>query len=483
MARPIGIDLGSSGSAAALADGSGVRALLDPLGEAILPSAVHFGAGDVRVGEEARILAPSAPAQTIYDFVPLVGRPFAGATCRRARSEWAAALAPTAGGGVGVKVGDAVHPLTGLAAMVLSVLRNRAGEPRAARITVPATAGPGRRRAIRSAARRAGFTEARLISAPLAAAVQHGVGLRGHERMWVVDLGAAEVEVALVEGDPGLVDLRGARRIAGPSGRDIDRLLTGILCAQCAEASGVDPRRDPAALEVLRREAERARTALGSRDAVDVQIAALMFHGGRAVDLRGRLEAASLAEPLKRLVAAVVEAIDGLRTALDLAREPALERLVLVGGLAASPAVRAGIAGGLGLAPEEPEGAPSPLLAAAFGAARIAVEQSRHIVDGTPLPLRVGRADPAIVIPGGMPLPLTMGCTIGGDGAPVRVWHGTRDDDADHLLGELAAPRSTRVELELDEDGVLEVRSAPLPTGRLPALSTGAPRPVRPPDG
>ena len=87
MSGPVlGIDLGTTNSVVAIAEGAGVRVLRDGEGNSLVPSVVSFHPnGSVLVGYPARERRLLDAKNTIYSVKRLIGRPFASDEVTRAR--------------------------------------------------------------------------------------------------------------------------------------------------------------------------------------------------------------------------------------------------------------------------------------------------------------------------------------------------------------------------------------------------------------
>ncbi|KAJ4745156.1 Heat shock 70 kDa protein [Rhynchospora pubera] len=85
----IGIDLGSAYTRVALFDGSGkVRMIPDDHGKPAMPSYVAFVGSEVLVGEVARKQAAQNPANTIFDVIRLIGRPYSHPSVKQDMWGW-----------------------------------------------------------------------------------------------------------------------------------------------------------------------------------------------------------------------------------------------------------------------------------------------------------------------------------------------------------------------------------------------------------
>jgi molecular chaperone DnaK len=172
----LGIDLGTTNSVVAVADGGSVRILADDEGRELLPSVVSFHpGGDVLVGYPARDRRMLDARNTFYSVKRLLGRPFASDEVRRARERFAFELAASDNGGTVVKTRGETYALSEISAFVLRELRRIAEAATGKRcsqavITVPANFSDLQRNATMAAGRVAGLEVLRVLNEPTAAA-------------------------------------------------------------------------------------------------------------------------------------------------------------------------------------------------------------------------------------------------------------------------------------------------------------------------
>ena len=174
----IGIDLGTTNSAAAYWVDGEARLIPNRLGETLTPSAVGLDDdGRLLVGRPARERMASHAGLTATSFKRYVG------TQHR------------------IALGKTDYGAEELSAMVLRSLKEDAeahlGEAvTEAVITVPAYFNDKQRKATRRAGELAGFKVERLINEPTAAALAYGIHqLEGETRFLVFDLGGGDVKV------------------------------------------------------------------------------------------------------------------------------------------------------------------------------------------------------------------------------------------------------------------------------------------------
>ena len=180
----VGIDLGTTNSLVAFADGAGPRILVADSGPRHLPSVVRLSAGGTieAIGDEARRHAVEYPTSTIYSVKRLMGRGLDDLRDEVTYLPYEVVEGPQ--NTARVKVGGSVVSPQEISAMILRELRDRAetalGRPvRKAVVTVPAYFDDAQRQATRDAGRLAGIDVVRIVNEPTAAALAYGIGRGG----------------------------------------------------------------------------------------------------------------------------------------------------------------------------------------------------------------------------------------------------------------------------------------------------------------
>jgi len=244
----IGIDLGTTNSAAAVwRDGEAVL-IPNALGDLLTPSAVGLSDdGALLVGLTARERHATHPHLTATAFKRYMGT----------RSE--------------VTLGTRRFGAEDLSALVLSSLKADAevflGEAvTGAVITAPAYFNDRQRKATRRAGELAGLTVERLLNEPTAAALSYGLADRGEKEPFLVfDLGGGTFDVSVVEMFSGIVEVRSSAGDNRLGGEDFNEaIVEAAMPGLPADAlEGADPEQRRA---LLREAAERCRRALTDAD-------------------------------------------------------------------------------------------------------------------------------------------------------------------------------------------------------------------------
>jgi len=344
--RAIGIDLGTTNSlVASVKDGRPV-VLPDDDGDAMLPSVVHYAAGQrgqVVVGKAARdVLAARFPRDTIASVKRFMGRGPADAEARRKLTPYD--FAPSAEGEpvVRFQVADRARAVTPVevSAEILRVLKERAerqlGEPLfGAVITVPAYFDDGQRQATRDAGRIAGLEVLRLLNEPTAAALAYGLDKQAEGTFAVFDLGGGTFDISILKLEAGVFEVKATGGDSSLGGDDFDRAIALHLLARLGlpEDAGGDRGLARTILDAAR----AAKESLSAADTVMVSVAGIDNVAGA----RGGLELSR--DQMEALVRPVLERCAGpVRRALRDAGLAAAELsgVILVGGATRMPLVR-----------------------------------------------------------------------------------------------------------------------------------------------
>ena len=325
----IGIDLGTTNSLVAVAEGGAPRVLCDSAGRSMLPSVVWIGPDVTRCGQEAVERAIAEPDRVIAGAKRLMGRGF-----QESAAESSPFLRVVEGprGMAAAEAGGAVLLPQQVAAEVLRALKETAVQRLGSAVTrcvvtVPAYFDDAQRQATRDAARLAGLEVVRIINEPTAAALAYGLGRdsAGAQTIAVYDFGGGTFDVSILRVEPGdgaqldgqlfqVLSTAGDTRLGGG---DIDALVHSELERQGASKA-------PDQRGRLRQLAEQVKITLSSQEA---------WTDGTLSLTRVQLEAL-MARLLERTAACCQRALRDSGT-------PKIDRVVMVGGSSRIPAVRA----------------------------------------------------------------------------------------------------------------------------------------------
>ena len=467
----IGIDLGTSNSAAAVLRGG--RPVLIPSAEGIslggkaFPSYVAFGAdGTMLVGEPARRQAAANPEGTASGFKRLMG------TRRK------------------VRLREREFTPEQLSAFLLQKIKRDAegflGEPvKDAVVTVPAYFDDNQRSATKDAATIAGLNVLRLVNEPTAASLAYGLDRLNQDlRIAVVDLGGGTLDVTIMDFGKGVFEVKATSGDTRLGGTDMNQAILDELADRFREQSGLDLRADPKAAARLLEAAEIAKIELSTSTTTHLSLPYIGMARGEPL----HLEMDFTRTELERVVHSVIERCrapveQALRDANITPQQ--VDRVVFVGGPTRMPAVRRFFED---LFHRKAELGVDPMECVAAGAAIQAGVLSGEVkdivlVDVTPLTLGVetlgGVATPLIARNTPVPVKKSETFTTAADlqtSVTIHVFQGERPMARDNTsLGEFnldglaPAPRGMPkidVSFDIDANGILNAAARDTATGR-----------------
>src|SRR5215468_3397535 len=326
MREPVvGIDLGTSTSAVATVENGKPRVLANRGGRSLTPSLVGFTPEGKRVvGEDARLIAVSRPADVAAATKRFIGRRWSPKLAHEARTLVPYPLVEGPSGEVRAKLGGRVLPLTQISAMVLGELKLDAethfGRPvHRCVVTVPANFDDNQRAATKQAAEIAGLHVLRIVNEPTAAAVAYGLTSKFEGKALIFDLGGGTFDVSILEVESGVFQVQATGGDPVLGGEDFDAAVVQWLLEQLPLAQREGAAHDTISMQRLRVASEQAKRELSQADETRLTASGLGDHGpgGTLVDLDVRLTRAEferLVEPL------VTRALDVTRQMMEEAR-------------------------------------------------------------------------------------------------------------------------------------------------------------------
>ncbi len=338
----VGIDLGTTNSLVAkMIDGKPV-VLRGPDGKSLVPSVLCFPKeGPVLVGSEAKARSLSDPLNTVFSIKRLMGRTLADL---HNELGFIPQLISERDAGDGRKVlcldinGKKQTPEE-LSALILKEIKQRAGNPTRAVITVPAHFDESQRQATRDAGKIAGLEVLRIINEPTAAALAYGLDRRRKGTIAVYDFGGGTFDCTILNLDDGVFRVLSTGGDTRLGGDDIDRALMGLLLTKLKQGTKETKTlkdNDPLLLQHLRDLSERAKISLSEAEETIVEIPPCPWAPLGQQWKISRLEFEELILPL------VKRSLDRCRIALrDAQKKPnQIDEVALVGGSTRIPLVR-----------------------------------------------------------------------------------------------------------------------------------------------
>jgi molecular chaperone DnaK len=371
MGRVIGIDLGTTLSAAAVIEGGYPKVIPGAEGSNLVPSAVAMSkSGEVLVGEPAKRQAIMNPENTIFSIKRLIGRKFRDSAVQDDMKLLPYKITEAPNGDCRVVMGDKEYIPTEISAIILQKLKVDAEaylreKVEDAVISVPAYFNAVQRKATKEAGTMAGLNVLRMINEPIAVSLAYGFRKTRDESVAIYDFGGGAFKFAIVDMDQGIFS---ARSISGHShlgGDDFDQRIMHWLCDEFERDQNIDLKQDKMALQRLKDAAERAKRELSGvvQTEIDLPFATANASGSKHLSMtlsRSKLE---------QLVMDLVEqTLESCRQALkDVGRTATqIDELLLVGGQTRMPLVQEKVRQFFG---KEPSRGINPDEVAAIGAA------------------------------------------------------------------------------------------------------------------
>src|SRR3989344_9156688 len=250
MAKIIGIDLGTSNSAAAVMEGGKPKIIPSAEGMTLygkaFPSVVAFTKdGRVLVGEPAKRQAVSNPEATIMAAKRKMGTDFKF-TAR----------------------GKEYTPQQ-ISAFILQKIKRDAEaflgeEVKKAVITVPAYFNDNQRTATKDAGKIAGLEVVRLVNEPTAASMAYGLDKEGEHKILVFDLGGGTLDVTVMEFGDGTFTVLSTSGNTQLGGTDMDNEIIKWICSEFKKQEGINLDEDPTAMQRIREASEKAKIELST---------------------------------------------------------------------------------------------------------------------------------------------------------------------------------------------------------------------------
>ena len=274
----IGIDLGTTNSVVAVMEGGKPRVLENAEGNRLTPSIVAVTkAGERLVGQAAKRQSVTNPVNTIFSAKRLIGRRFKDKVVQRDKKLLPYEMREGENGGVTVKMGDKWHRPSEISAMVLQKLKRDAEERLGTKIehaviTVPAYFDDSQRKATKDAGTIAGFTVARILNEPTAAALAYGLDKKKDERIVVFDFGGGTFDLSVLEVSQDTIEVKAIGGDTHLGGDDFDQRITEWIVKEFKKDQGLDLSRDTLALQRLREVGEKAKQELSSALETEINV-------------------------------------------------------------------------------------------------------------------------------------------------------------------------------------------------------------------
>ena len=345
MGKIIGIDLGTTNSAFAYMVAGKPEVITNSEGDRTTPSVVAITKkGDRLVGKVAQRQRVTNPENTIYGIKRLIGRKYEDKEVQDDKKNVPFKITKSEkGDSVAVTLGGKDYSPEAVSAMILSKIKADAeaylGEKvTEAIITVPAYFDDSQRQATKDAGKIAGLEVRRIINEPTAAALAYGLDKKDDQKIVVFDLGGGTFDVSVLELGDGVFEVKSTNGDTHLGGEDFDNKIVDYILKDFEDQNGIDLRKDAAAMQRIKDEAEKAKKELSSATETEINLPYITADADGPKHLELTLTRAKLEE----LVAPLLDRLDGpVKKALSDADLSAsdINEVVMVGGVTRRPAV------------------------------------------------------------------------------------------------------------------------------------------------
>jgi len=482
MAKVIGIDLGTSNSAAAVMEGG--RPVIIPSAEGAgvasgkaFPSYVAFTKDGQRlVGEPARRQAAINAEGTIQAAKRKMGTDFKFKAYGKdyTPQQISAFILQKIKADSEAYLGDKVEEVV---------------------ITCPAYFNDNQRQATKDAGEIAGLKVLRIINEPTAACLAYGLEKSDKEqKILVFDLGGGTLDVTIMEMASGVFHVQSTSGDTQLGGTDMDKVILEYIVGQFKRETGIDLMSDKMAVQRVREGAEKAKIELSSTVSTDINLPFITADATGPKHLTMTITRAKLEDLVRPIIDRCQHPIEqALNDAKLTAKE--VDRIIMVGGPTRMPIVQKFLEDYVG---KKIERGVDPMECVALGAAIQAAIITGEVkdvllLDVTPLSLGIetlgGVNTKLIERNASVPTQKSQIFSTAADNqtaVTIRVLQGERplaDDNVElgrfDLVGIPAAQRGVpqiEVKFDIDRDGIVHVSAKDLGTGKEQSIKITAPK-------
>ncbi len=346
MSKIIGIDLGTTNSAAAVMMGGEPVVIPSAEGERLVPSVVAVNKnGERLVGRVARNQAIINPENTIFSIKRFMGRKTDDPEVQRAMSIVPYKINSASNGDVRVSLDSKDYTAPEVSAMILGKLKRDAeaylGEPiNQAVITVPAYFNDAQRNATKDAGKIAGLEVLRIINEPTASSLAYGLDKKDrNEIIAVYDLGGGTFDISVLEVGEGVFQVKSTSGDTFLGGDDFDQRIIDWLADEFKKENSINLREDRQALQRLKEAAEKAKIELSSTMQSEINLPYITADASGPKHLVTTLTRSKLEQLTGDLIQKSLKPVQQALNDANL-KPSEIDEVVMVGGMTRMPAVQ-----------------------------------------------------------------------------------------------------------------------------------------------
>ena len=325
MTKIIGIDLGTSNSAAAFLEAGRPKIIPSKEGASLygkaFPSVVAFTKNNqILVGEPAKRQAVSNPEATITAAKRKIG------TSHK------------------YKIHGKEYTPQQISAFILQKIKADAEEfigdkVEKAVITVPAYFDDNQRQATKDAGTIAGLEVIRIINEPTAAALAYGLDKQTKEqKILVYDFGGGTLDVTIMEFGDGVFEVKSTSGDTQLGGTDMDNVIVNFVIQEFEKENGIDLSDDSTAMQRVREASEKAKIELSTTLETDINLPFITANDKGPKHLQLKLTRAKLESLVKPIVDKTRHPIEQALKDAKLTHND-INKVILVGGPTRMPMV------------------------------------------------------------------------------------------------------------------------------------------------
>jgi len=350
--KVLGIDLGTTNSAAAIYEGGHATVIPSAEGPTMagkmFPSVIAFTKdGQLLVGEPAKRQAATNPEGTVFEIKRKMGTDYK------------------------ISIYGKEYTPQQISAFILQKIKKDAeiylgGSISKAVITVPAHFNDNQRQATKDAGEIAGFQVMRIINEPTAACLAYGIDkLQQEMKILIFSFGGGTHDVTVMDFGKGVFQVLSTSGDTQLGGTDVDKAVMDYILGEFKRQTGIDISSDRMAMPRLKDAAEKAKIELSTLMSTDIDLPFLTADASGPKHLhltltRTKLE--SLAQPIvQKTQPTLLKALEDAKLSPQ-----QIDKIILIGGMTRMPLVQRFVEQILGKSPER---GIDPMESVAIGAA------------------------------------------------------------------------------------------------------------------